>query len=73
MSNENFVRGWYTPDMNKKKWTHLDKITIKGVQYYLKKKTDGGNTMVVLEKKRLGVVGEIRESEGGVFIYNGIN
>ena len=45
-------------------YRRLDKITIKGVQYYVKKDRLKTNTMVVLEKKRLGVVGEIRESEG---------
>ena len=45
-------------------YKRLDKITIKGVQYYVKKDRLKTNTMVVLEKKRLGVVGEIRESEG---------
>lgn len=66
MNNNNFVRGWYTPSYQPNKWRHLEKITIKGVQYYVKKKLDvvGENTMVVLEKKKLDVVGEIRESEG---------
>jgi len=60
-SNKNFVRGWYTLCSQRK--YRLGKITIKGLQYYMKKK-EGGNTMVVLDKKNLNVVGEIRETEG---------
>lgn len=61
-SNKNFVRGWYALN-DKKSRRSLDKITIKGLQYYMKKK-EGENTMVVLDKKSLNVVGEIRETDG---------
>ena len=59
MANKNFVRGWYTSSSQRK--YGLGKITIKGLQYYMKK--EGENTMV-LDKKSLNVVGEIRETEG---------